>query len=299
MIEAPLMPSTSALRLDESAQRTSYRYLDSFSIERVETIGSRPSPIQKSSSVPALLLSTFLKPVAPDHYRLWFDGKAVPIGAVPAFRVNIVDLAAGPAMWAARGADYVHFHVRKKTVDETAATLGYDAADSFRLAIAQEDLLLAQLTKSILQSLGTDSPPTRLALDQLELIIAAHVLQRYGSARQRQPSARYKLAPWRRQRATELIRENLDGKLGLSELARACELSVSHFARSFKATFGVSSHRWLIERRIEQAQALMLSAKSPLADVAIRAGFADQPSFTRAFRRVVGTSPARWRRENR
>jgi len=246
-----------------------------------------------------LLLSTFLKPVAPEGYRLWFDGKPIPIGTVPAFRANIVDLASEPIMWAARGADYIHFHVRKRTLDEVAATFGYDPVECFRVSIGEEDIFLAQITKSILPSLGADARLTRLALDELELVLAAHVLQRYGSVRERQTSGRYKLAPWQRERAMELIRENLEGRIGLAELARACELSVSHFARSFKATFGVSSHRWLTERRIEHAQALLLGSNYPLADIASRAGFADQPTFTRAFRRIVGTSPARWRRENR
>jgi len=33
-----------------------------------------------------------------------------------------------------------------------------------------------------------------------------------------------------------------------------------------------------------------------IADIAMRAGFSDQAAFTRAFGRIVGDSPGRWRR---
>jgi AraC-like DNA-binding protein len=98
-------------------------------------------------------------------------------------------------------------------------------------------------------------------------------------------------------RSTEFLRENLDGQVRLSQLARECGLSVSHFARSFKATFGVSSHHWLIQRRVERAQELLSYSTIPLVEIAAQTGFGDQAAFTRTFHRVVGVSPGRWRRD--
>ncbi|HEY0783628.1 MAG TPA: AraC family transcriptional regulator [Thermoanaerobaculia bacterium] len=65
------------------------------------------------------------------------------------------------------------------------------------------------------------------------------------------------LAAWQRGRAAELLRENLDGAIRLADLAPECELSVSHFARSFKTSFGVTSHQWLTARRIDRAKERM------------------------------------------
>jgi AraC family transcriptional regulator len=294
-----LAPWTNRMQLDESSPLRSHRYTDRFSVVRVETTGALADAVHKSSSVPAILLSTFVNPVQVSDYRLWFDGKLVPTGTIPAFAVNVVDLASEPAVWGGRGGDYVHFHVRLATIDETAAALGYERVGNFRLSVAQEDIVLAQLTKSILPFLDAQSSPSPLALDQLELVVAAHLIQRYSSARLRRQEGGSKLASWQSQRATELLRENLDGKVGLADVARACELSVSHFARSFKATFGVSCHRWLTERRIEHAQELLVNTAIPLVDIANLAGFGDQPALTRTFRRVVGITPARWRREHK
>jgi transcriptional regulator GlxA family with amidase domain len=93
-----------------------------------------------------------------------------------------------------------------------------------------------------------------------------------------------------------MIREKLDGVIHLAEMAEECGLSVSHFTRAFKTSFGVSPYRWLLERRIDRAKALLLANALPIADIAIWTGFSDQAAFTRAFHKMVGDSPARWQR---
>src|SRR5258708_38559031 len=106
------------------------------------------------------------------------------------------------------------------------------------------------------------------------------------------------LGPWQKHRATELLSENLDGRVRLSQLAQECGLSVSHFARSFKASFGVSSHRWLVQLRIERSQDLLIRTRESLTDIAEQTGFSDQAAFTRTFHQIVGVSPGRWRRDH-
>jgi AraC family transcriptional regulator len=103
------------------------------------------------------------------------------------------------------------------------------------------------------------------------------------------------LGPVQQRRAIELLEENLAGRVRLSDLAHQCGLSISHFGRSFKASFGMSAHRWLVHRRVERTKALMAQTGISLAEIADSAGFADQAAFTRAFRQIVGVSPGRWR----
>ncbi len=154
------------------------------------------------------------------------------------------------------------------------------------------------MTKSVLPILGDSGRTSHLALDHLELILGAHLVQRYGAARRRRTDVPAGLAKWQQTRATELLRENLDGSVRLADLARECNLSASYFARSFKASFGVTSRAWLTDRRIGRAKEL-LATMLPLADVASESGFGDQAAFTRTFRRLVGMAPGRWRREHR
>jgi len=55
-------------------------------------------------------------------------------------------------------------------------------------------------------------------------------------------------------------------------------------------------HRWLEQRRIDAVKDLLLHSKLALAEIAVACGFADAPALIRSFRRVIGTSPGKWRR---
>jgi transcriptional regulator GlxA family with amidase domain len=104
------------------------------------------------------------------------------------------------------------------------------------------------------------------------------------------------LAPWQIRKATAHIESNLDRSLRSSELAKLVRLSPAHFSRTFRNSFGCSPLEYVTRRRIERAQGLMLSTDTPLAQIALDCGLADQAHFSRLFRRVVGESPSIWRR---
>ena len=182
-----LEPWTNTMRLDQSSTLRTHRYSDRFSVVRVETTGALIEPVRKSSSVPALLVSVFVQPVATRSYRLWVDGATVPTGPIPAFRSNVIDLAAEPATWGAAGIDHVHFHVRYDAIDETAADLGYERVGAVRPVVAKDDIVLAQIAKNVLPFLargrGRASDADLLALDRLELILGAHLVRRHAATR--------------------------------------------------------------------------------------------------------------------
>ena len=190
------------------------------------------------------------------------------------------------------------FHVPRKGLDDIAADLAVGPVDTFRVSFQEEDLVLSQLTKSILPFIGRQQWLGPLTMDHLGLIIGAHLLQKYAGQRTLPTLSVGGLGPWQKRRATELLSENLDGRVRLSQLAQECGLSVSHFARSFKASFGVSTHRWLVQLRIERSQDLLTRTRGSLADIAEEVGFSDQAAFTRTFHQIMGVSPGRWRRDH-
>jgi len=106
------------------------------------------------------------------------------------------------------------------------------------------------------------------------------------------------LAPWQLRRAKQMFCADLSQNLSLQRVAEACKLSVSHFARAFRASTGVAPHQWLMTARIEMASGLLKLSPTPLVEVAGQCGFADQSHFSRVFARLMGTSPGVWRREH-
>ena len=74
-------------------------------------------------------------------------------------------------------------------------------------------------------------------------------------------------------------------------LARVSGVSEAHFARSFKAAFGVPPHRYLLTRRIERATALLRDTDLDITEIAFQTGWNSLGTFGRTFRDVTGGSP--------
>lgn len=109
-------------------------------------------------------------------------------------------------------------------------------------------------------------------------------------------SARCCLAPWQIRRLTTHIESNLSSSLRCEDLAKLVRLSLSHFMRAFKATFGYTPHMFVMRRRFERAQGLMLTTYASLGEIALECGLADQSHLSRIFQRFARESPGAWRR---
>ena len=110
--------------------------------------------------------------------------------------------------------------------------------------------------------------------------------------------ARGGLAVWQQRKIDRYVRAHLERPVQIEELAQQIPLSVSHFCRAFKETFGDPPHAYLIRLRLETAQQLMLATDDPISQIALASGFADQAHLSKQFRRVVGETPSAWRRRN-
>ena len=101
----------------------------------------------------------------------------------------------------------------------------------------------------------------------------------------------------RLERVRDYVEAHLDDHLSLTVLADIACLSLYHFSRSFKQATGVGLQRYVMQRRLARARALMRRTNQPLAWVAQEAGFADQSHLTSVFRREMGVTPGRFRAE--
>ena len=103
---------------------------------------------------------------------------------------------------------------------------------------------------------------------------------------------------WQANRLVAYIEENLHRTMSTGEFLALTGISAGHFFRSFKATFGEPPFAYIAKRRIKRAQELMLTTSETLCQIALDCGLCDQSHLTRLFRRLAGTTPKAWRREN-
>ena len=107
------------------------------------------------------------------------------------------------------------------------------------------------------------------------------------------------LAPWQVNLAKKMMAARVGETMQVSELSCACGLSMSHFVRAFSNTVGISPYSWFIGQRILRAMTLLAQSRSPIAEIALECGFADQSHLTNTFVRRTGITPRQWREEAR
>ncbi len=141
-----------------------------------------------------------------------------------------------------------------------------------------------------------DADAREYVLSAFELLQQSSGRPSKGSLTDQPPPWSGGLAGWQARRLSLHIDQHLGETLLCKDLARLVNLSISHFIRAFKASFGCSPHAYVIRRRMELAQGLMLTTAAPLRQIALDCGFADQAHLSRLFKQMVGASPAAWRR---
>jgi AraC family transcriptional regulator len=154
-------------------------------------------------------------------------------------------------------------------------------------------VLLTRLVDDAFEALDSDREVARASLRQASALLKAN--QHRRPAGQRLPP-RDALAPWQMRKTLAYVDSRLGDAISLTKLAEITRLSVGHFSRAFRGSFGESPHRYIINRRVRRAQHEMLATSEPLCEIALSCGFADQAHMCRLFLRIVGCSPHRWRR---
>jgi AraC family transcriptional regulator len=95
--------------------------------------------------------------------------------------------------------------------------------------------------------------------------------------------------------ARHLLHGNFSRRLSLNAVARSVGVHPTHLAREFRGHYGCSPGAYLRRLRVDFACGRLARSASPLAEVALAAGFYDQSHFTKTFRRVTGMTPSRYR----
>jgi AraC-like DNA-binding protein len=228
--------------------------------------------------------------------RFWLDGKQVDHNGAGG-GLYLLDLQSDPIADFASAFDIVRFYAPRATLDALTRESGLGKPGGLSPPpLGTHDRVLVELARAMLPALQAPEQTSQLYVDYMALAFHSHLVTTYGGHGKAFKRSRQGLSSIQARTASELIDARLDGKLSVTDLVAACNLSLSHFSRAFVQTYGMPPHRWLLERRVDRAKSLMEESAMPLVEIAVLCGFASQSHFARVFATVVGIAPSRWRR---
>lgn len=166
----------------------------------------------------------------------------------------------------------IHF-----TTDEEIET------DSFCVPISNEGEMISLLNKA------------ELALrsgDELKLMSHAY---RFCSELVRAHERTYSPKDERIVSAKRYIDEGFRDRDCLSSAVALSGLSSRRFNDLFKGIFGITPQRYIIERKVEEARALLDASSMSVTEIAEQCGFSDLYYFSKVFKDRLGVSPRRYR----
>ncbi|MDD3798486.1 MAG: helix-turn-helix transcriptional regulator [Novosphingobium sp.] len=130
------------------------------------------------------------------------------------------------------------------------------------------------------------------ALDALMNVVVVEMERLFERQRDSQSSGR--LAGWQYRRIRDRL-NNAEGQPTVAELAKLCGISTRHLHRQFLALTGKTISKYIENFWIEKAKDMLLEQNLSIKEIALACGFSHANSFSRAFRRVTGLSPQKFR----
>jgi transcriptional regulator GlxA family with amidase domain len=161
----------------------------------------------------------------------------------------------------------------------------------FHSSAASLPAAASQMLDEVRGALSHDLHAASLSATRLALLLRESV-----APPNRRPPSKGGLASWQERKVRDHIDSNIDSSILVDDLADIVSLSAAHFCRAFKKSFEATPHAYIVRRRVERAQDLMRTTRSPLSQIALDCGFADQTHLSKLFRRLTGRTPNNWRR---
>jgi AraC family transcriptional regulator len=233
------------------------------------------------------------------NFRLSAAGRIVHDGVVRPGTFHVTEPAVSVRCFFRGPYDVLHLHVPNNLIAECARDMPrHQKAVFCSHANPARDLTVERLGRALLEADRVGGSFGQLYADCISIAIVARIV---ASACRVAPFERSKvaeLARWRLKRTIDYIEARLAEPVTLADLASAAGLTRMHFAAQFRAATGLPPHEYLLRRRIERAQEMLVGTRMSVVDVALSVGFQTQSHFTSVFKRFVGQPPHAWRQSH-
>jgi AraC family transcriptional regulator len=229
---------------------------------------------------------------------IWIDNRHSKLQVAAVGDTFVFDLTSPPIANLPPPFDFMRFYMPVNTLEQLAFERGLRRVGALKTnSVGLPDPVMRGLAMSLLPAMTDPAACSALFLDAVGLAFHAHIVHKYAGSMDAGTVTRSGLAPWQLQRVDTYIDAHLSADPTITELARECRLSASHFARAFTQSTGMPPHRWLMRRRVERAKELLIAGKLDIAQIALACGFVDQSHLNRVFKRFDLCGPGKWRRQ--
>jgi AraC family transcriptional regulator len=169
---------------------------------------------------------------------------------------------------------------------------------SIRYEGGVQDEVINQIGRSVLSEMMSPTAAGRMLVETSSLLLAARLVHSHlDSGPLRLPiESRHRLDDRRLKRVLDYVEDHLSDDIAVADLANVACLSIFHFTRAFSSAIGVPPHRYVSQRRLQRANAIIAAGDPSIATTPCVCRFSFQTIFTRAFRRATGMTPAEYRR---
>ena len=255
-----------------------------------EQIGMTPRIPPEDTFIVAMYLTDV------PHHELWSHGRCVLRQGYPASSIRIVNLSGEYSACVTCPHETLVLYVPRLALDEFTDEAGTPRVLGFNYSPGHVDPVMVHLAAALLPSFQRPSQASQLFVNHLTVAMLTHLCSHYAGPLRDPPYRRGGMTQCQVKRAKEFLATHCADDVLLLDAARACGLSRGHFTNAFRVATGLTPHQWLQRYRIDKAKGLLLNAALPIAEIASACGFADQSHLTRVFARLVGSTPAAWRR---
>jgi AraC family transcriptional regulator len=154
-----------------------------------------------------------------------------------------------------------------------------------------QDVFLTRIAHALYDELLRGEVPAPPVVESLTSVAVWRVL----CAPAPEPRGNPRLGPRQRDRLEQYIEAHLAASPSVADLAELSNLSLYHFIRTFKRTFGMTPHRYIMMRRVERAKILLRATDLSVLQVALEVGLTPT-QLARLFVAAVSVPPAEFRR---
>ncbi|MBT5435586.1 MAG: helix-turn-helix transcriptional regulator [Rhodospirillaceae bacterium] len=151
----------------------------------------------------------------------------------------------------------------------------------------------------LVREMNLGAPGSETVVTRLAEVLLIQVLNRHVQASPPSSGLLVALSDSRLARAIQAIHDQPENPWSLEELAHRAGMSRSSFAERFHDVAGVTPNHYLTHWRMVRARQLLEDTDNAIVQVSESVGYSSELAFARAFQRLFGTTPSRFRRRSR